>query len=249
MNQTNYQSEFLAYLFGETEVSPLPNGHLYRNGLEARAIRTLGIRYPTVKALIGDDSFRAASLRYFRTEKKRSGDWFDAGRAFADWLAEDAPLAGVPYLADMARLEWTLALIERSDYGEVDARSFSLLEQAPLHCALVLNPQVRFFRAAYPLVSVWEAHRSEAPQGTPEFERARELLARALGENVLVSRDGWRGVAEVISDQSLAWVERLKTRKPVAELWDKETLMSAAFAVWLQGMVSRGVVVGATLPG
>ena len=52
MNLSDYQSQFLAFLFGDINKPGLPNSDVYRFGVEAKAVRALEHSYPTVKALL-----------------------------------------------------------------------------------------------------------------------------------------------------------------------------------------------------
>lgn len=247
MSLSTYQNDFLAYLFGITEEEPVPNAAIYRRGVEAKAERALGLSYPTVRALLGQERFEELSIEYLQNHKKTSGDWFDFGREFGHWIGTRDIVETAPYLKDVAQLEWSLAIIERSDYSEVDVESFSLIAQDFADCKLVLNGSVRVFRSAYPVVSIWEAHQSSTPRETLSFAHAKRLLAKGLGQNVLVTRDGWRGLPEAISEQDMAWIEKLKARRRVSQLFDEDTLISARFSEWLQELIAKKVIIGVEL--
>lgn len=78
------------------------------------AVRTT---YPVVGAIIGEAFLDAAARRYALGHPSASGDLNACGSDFGDFLASFAPAASLPYLPDVARLEWLV----HSVYGREDA--------------------------------------------------------------------------------------------------------------------------------
>lgn len=244
MTLSDYQNRFLAYLFSAQEPPPLPNIDVYRLGVEAKAVRALGHRYPTVKALLGASGFSDLVLGYLRVFGKRSGNWFDFGDELPAWVGHQAVSQQAPYLAGVAQLDWLVAKVERSAYDDVDYGSFSEALGNLDTCVLVLNSAIEFFESGYPVVSIWGAHRNEHARETPEFVQARSMLARGEGQNALILRSGWRGVAESVSDRDLGLLRRLTGHQSLSRAVDESVLLGPDFSGWLQGMIAKKVIVG-----
>jgi hypothetical protein len=245
MNLSDYQSQFLAFLFGGTNKPGLPNSEVYRFGVEAKAVRALEHSYPTVKALVGPADFEELALDYFRMVRKQSGDWSEFGWGFPSWTISHRISDRIPYLSDVARLDHHVGRVERSHYQEVDFESFSMIGEDLSSCQLILNSGLQFFRSVYPVVSIWEAHKSQTPQDTLSFAQAKRMIAKGRGQNALVYRAGWRGMAEAISEKDIALLERLRKQPSIAEAFGEGVLNETNFTGWLQDMISKRVIVGA----
>lgn len=81
---------------------------LYRGNLGATWNKTLHAAYPVIAQLVGDEFFGALSREYGRAHPSESGDLNRFGDHFAAFLAAFPHAAALPYLPDMARLEWAL---------------------------------------------------------------------------------------------------------------------------------------------
>ncbi|MHA7925512.1 MAG: HvfC/BufC family peptide modification chaperone [Marinobacter sp.] len=245
MSLSDYQSQFLAFLFGGTNKPGLSNSEVYRFGVEAKAFRALEHSYPTVKALVGPVDFEELALDYFRMVRKQSGDWSEFGWGFPSWIISHRISDRIPYLSDVARLDYHVGRVERSHYQEVDFESFSMIGEDLSSCQLILNSGLQFFRSVYPVVSIWEAHKSQTPQDTLSFALAKRMIAKGRGQNALVYRAGWRGMAEAISEKDIALLERLRKQPSIAEAFGEGVLNETNFTGWLQDMISKRVIVGA----
>src|SRR5512146_2798388 len=79
---------------------------VYRNTVAASQIEALAARFPVVKRLVGEEFFRAMAHEFVAQHPPRSPLLFQYGESFADFIDDFAPAAPLPYLADMARLEY-----------------------------------------------------------------------------------------------------------------------------------------------
>ena len=79
---------------------------IYRTAFAANCRNALGASYPVVRRLTGAPFFHAAVDAFVRAAPSVSGDLNVYGDTFGDFLAGYAPAAALPYLPDVARLEW-----------------------------------------------------------------------------------------------------------------------------------------------
>ncbi|MBX3623128.1 MAG: putative DNA-binding domain-containing protein [Rhizobacter sp.] len=179
----------------------------YRANLGASAERALAATFPTVQALVGDESFAALARALWHAQPPQRGDlaWF--GETLPAFIAASDQLADVPYLADAARLDWLLAAAERAADGDTDLGTLaSLAEHDPARLHIVLRPGVAVLSSAYPVVSLWRAHQAD---GMAHHEAARAALAAGAGEHAVVWRSGWRGQALAIEAPAARWTDSL----------------------------------------
>ena len=81
--------------------------NVYRNNVIVSLCEALGESFPAVKALLGEEYFRALAQAFVTAHPPVSPVliWYGAG--FADFLDVFPPLKAYPYLGDVARLEWS----------------------------------------------------------------------------------------------------------------------------------------------
>ncbi len=87
---------------------------IYRHAWTANCRHALRASYPVVLRLVGEPFFDAAADAFARALPSRSGDLNAWGDAFGDFLAGYPHAAGLPYLADVARLEWAVDEAQRA---------------------------------------------------------------------------------------------------------------------------------------
>ncbi|WP_071651562.1 MNIO family bufferin maturase, partial [Duganella phyllosphaerae] len=87
---------------------------LYRGNLAATATKALAAAYPVIAALVGHAFFGALARAYVRAQPSQDGDLNRFGAQLGDFLDDFPPAATLPYLADMARLEWA---VHRAHYA------------------------------------------------------------------------------------------------------------------------------------
>jgi len=95
---------------------------IYRANIAANATGALAAIYPIVRTLVGAEFFAGLTQAYCAAHPSASGDLNELGAHLADFLPMFAPAQSLPYLPDVARLEWLD--IERGVIGRV-VRSMS----------------------------------------------------------------------------------------------------------------------------
>src|SRR5205814_1248125 len=102
-----FQHDFLERVYGEAPaVGPTA---IYRRNVLANLHDALAAAYPVVRRLVGDAFFRELAERFARAHPSASRDLHRYGKPLPQFIADYAPAVGLPYLADVARLEWAVA--------------------------------------------------------------------------------------------------------------------------------------------
>lgn len=156
---------------------------VYRNNVQLSLIEALEARFPVARAVVGADFFRDMARRFLELCPPRSPLLMTWGDGLADFIAQFPPAAPVPFLADLARLE--AAQTEAYHAADAEALDPSVLAEVPASAwaaaRLTLHPSVRTVASAWPIATIWQAHRDE--------RRDAELDWR--GEDVLICRPDW----------------------------------------------------------
>lgn len=133
---------------------------VYRNNVAVSLTEALETGFPVVRKLVGDAFFKAMAGVFLRAHPPRSPLMMLYGREFPDFLAEFAPARGLPYLADVARLE--LALREAyhaADAAPIDPACLAAVPPEALDgLRLQFAPPVRLVTSAYPILDIWRAN-------------------------------------------------------------------------------------------
>lgn len=157
---------------------------IYRNNTFASLTAALQAVYPVVARLVGDEFFRYAADQYIHAHPSTSGNLHDFGGRFAAFLAGFAPAATLPYLPDVARLEWAYhRVFHAADHPPLPLEQLAAVPPAQ-HGQLVfgLHPATRLLESDYPLLRIWQANQPEAAD--------EQIDLGAGGERLLVFRRG-----------------------------------------------------------
>jgi len=100
---------------------------VYRNNVIVGLVDALADTYPVVQAMVGDDFFRAMAREFVRSQPPTSPVLAGYGAGFAAFIEGFAPAAGLPCLADLARLEWLRVEV----YHAADVAPLRVEEIAP----------------------------------------------------------------------------------------------------------------------
>ncbi|CDG84743.1 conserved hypothetical protein [Janthinobacterium agaricidamnosum NBRC 102515 = DSM 9628] len=147
---------------------------LYRGNLTVTWEKTLANAYPVVRLLVGAEFFGGLTRAYGMEHPSDNPDLNRYGASFAAFLADFPHVAELPYLADMARLEWAL---HRAHYAP-DAVPTTAAELGALtpdqleSVRLVLHPAAWLLVSAWAIAPLWQAHQPAAAPFPAELHAA-----------------------------------------------------------------------------
>jgi len=163
---------------------------IYRHNLMAVRTEALAAVYPVILALVGEDWFVQAAGCYARTYNSNSGDIHHYGNGFGEFL-ETLPGAGaLPYLGDVARLEWLYHSVFHD--RQSPALDIAALASLPVshydRLCFRLQSAARLFASPYPVLQIWLANREGGDPGqTIRLDAgATRLLVRRDHDGVLI---------------------------------------------------------------
>jgi hypothetical protein len=221
--------------------APARRFRVYRNNVYAGLIDVLAGRFPVVARLVGEEFFRAMARLYVEREPPHSAVLLRYGANFANFIADFPPAAPVPYLADMAALEW----LRHSAYHAADAAALPLHELASAadHAAdavLTFHPSLGSVRSLFPIVSIYELNIESG-----DVPRAR-LAGR---EDALVARSGLEVEIRRLPQGGAPFILALKERRPIGVAAILALRDSSAFDLEanLAGLMASGAIVAVGL--
>ncbi len=144
---------------GRGRLGPADRLDLYAQMYWARLHDVLLEDFPRVAAILGAERFGAAVRAYLARSPSLHPSVRHVGRGFAEFLAGVPEIADLPFLADLARLEWArLAVFDAPDAPPLrtdDVRAVAPAEWPLLTFRLV--PAVRVLRCTWPVHELWAA--------------------------------------------------------------------------------------------
>jgi Putative DNA-binding domain len=184
---------------------------IYRNTSISVMTTALCLVFPAVRKLVGEEFFEGAS-RLFAAEAPPRSAWLDEyGSDFPAFLARLPHTSSVPYLADVARLEWHVNLVlhaPKTTPLEL-ARLAALSEPQLSQTRLVRRPEVRLVRCEFPVDAIWRAVLDGDDYAMAAIDLAdapvwlRVSRTESGPEVVRLSENEWRVLAALFSGQPL----------------------------------------------
>lgn len=165
LSLADFQRHFAHALMSDEQPAPSLRAHafaIYRNTSARGAIEALRATYSTVNQLLGDEGFSHVALE-FRQESPPAGPVLsDYGAGFPGYLAKQPWTCELPYLADVARLDWLW--LESFLSGDADPTT----QRTASDARISLHPAARVAWMTTPALTIWQAHRQ--PGGFDELE-------------------------------------------------------------------------------
>ena len=190
---------------------------VHRNNVVVSLLDALAHSFPITQQLVGEDFFRAMAQVFVRAHPPRTRVLSHYGHELPSFIARFPPAAGLPYLADVARLEWQrLQALHAADAQPLDATSLSTLLQdtdALPTLRWQVAPSLHVLRSPHAAVSIWAAHQEDSGI-------ALEGVDLAQAESALVFRSGWDVMVLQTSPGLAALVEGLLDNAPFGEALD-----------------------------
>jgi hypothetical protein len=248
------QVGFAAALFdadgGRPPFATVPDGSagermaVYRRALFTNYRNALGASFPVVSKLVGAPFFHAAVDAFVRDHPPTSGDLNVYGDAFAAFLEGYPHATGLPYLADVARLEWAQDEANRAaDADDLPERVLAALaalapERLP-GARLVLAPSCRLVASRFPILRIWQANQ--------EGYAGEVRVSLDEGGDALLIRRELAGVTiERLASAVYAWLEALASGTPLGAALEAAQATGAPFdlATLLRARLGDGTIAG-----
>lgn len=219
------QRAFAAALL-DAEVAD-PRLRVYRANVFGNWSAALAGAYPIVRAIVGPAFFERLARDYAQAAPSTSGDLHEYGAQLAAFLDGYPQAADLPYLPDVARMEW---LGHLAHYA-ADAPAFDLSRPTEARLA----PYCALLASDWPLQRIWEAHQEGGDPATVDLG--------AGPDRILVHRAGWRVEVCSLRPGDYRFLERLRAGESLGAALeaavdaDAAFVPRVAFAAWVQAGV------------
>jgi hypothetical protein len=173
-----YQAEFTKAALDPTRTPPKdlrnPFGGMvgkrfdvYRNNIIIGLIQALETGFPTIRALVGDEFFKAMAGIFVRAHPPKDPRIATYGGTFPGFLSQFKPVAHLPYLPDVARLDLGM----RQSYHAADVTVLNVAGHDPAKVMQFrprMAPASLIFSSRFAVYDIWRMHHeTDAPKPKP----------------------------------------------------------------------------------
>src|SRR6056297_1810129 len=202
-----------------TDPARLPDGidprharrvDIHRNNAAHTMAEALAATFPAVRKLVGDAFFAATAREYLAVDPPRSALLFRHGAGFGDFVEGFAPAASVPYLADIARVEWLrLRAFHAADAAPAGIEALGAVAPEALPATLLEpHPALGVVRSRFPVVAIW-ADVTGADDG--------RRVDMGVAETAAVTRPDMAVETRALDAATGAFLAAVATRRPLGE--------------------------------
>lgn len=184
---------------------------VYRATVQSSLADVIAAAFPVTQRIVGPAFFAGLAGRFAVSQPPRLPQLSAYGADFPAFAAAEAALHGLPYLADVARLEWARGECYFAAEAPVlaPAALAAIAPEALGELRLSLHPATRLVRSQYPIHRIWQVNQPEVAN-VPQVDMT-------VAEDVLLTRIEGRVTLRVVSPQDAAFVAAIGAGKGLAD--------------------------------
>jgi len=219
---------------------------VHRNNVIASLTEALQDTYPVVLALVGEEFFSAVAGEFVRLHPPRSPVMIFYGEGFSSFLEAFEPARTLPYLADVAKLEWqrvlSLNCLDFCPLKPDELRHLISEPEALTKSIWLLNPSVELIKSNYAIGSIWKAHQKETTQ---LIKQALTSVNPLMPESVLVCRVDMEVMMMSVDPAQAAFIAELSRQRGLAQALEiaKQASQGFELAEFMAKLIAYGVFV------
>lgn len=183
--------------------------NVYRNNVAVSLRDALGETFPVVKKLVGEEFFAGMAQAFVREHLPQTPVLLEYGGAFPRFIERFSPAEPLPYLSDVARIEWAwLQAYHAADAASITADALAAITEDKLDdLRFETHPSLWLIDSDWPVISMWLAHQET---DTPD------LSALPSGpEYGLIVRPEYEVHVHVISASASQLIDQLADDQPL----------------------------------
>ena len=161
------------------------------------------------------------------------------GEGFAAFVDAFEPAGGLPYLGDVARLEWARQqAYHAADAEPLQPQHFERIDPENLaDLRLVLHPSAQLCESRWPVLDVWATNARDA--------QVRSVDLAAGGQQLLILRPHAQVVERLLPDGGMQFLREIRAGRSLAEC--AGSAMAGAAHFDLAGLLQLMLQVGALI--
>lgn len=238
---------------GSASLEAMERFTIYRNNVILSLITAMAETYPVVKRLLGDEFFNAMAKEFVRKNPPQKPSLLFYGEDFIEFIRHFPACSEMPYLADVAKLEWSnVRTFHAADEELLDNNILGTVAPESLaEVSFTMQPSVRLMSSDWPVDTIWEENLKDqvATLNLDEFAPNKLLIYRHQFKVQVVN----------LQIDCYHFLYAFKEGKDIANAWEytvtqqqlegREELDDNELSGMLGYLLSLGLFSGANLPG
>lgn len=218
---------------------------IYRNHFLITLEDALATTFPAIRSLVGAGYFSYAACRFAQANPPSGPCLFEYGDGFAEFVEQLPEAWDLPYLGDVARVEWAVnvsyhapnaAPLTADRMGKIGPELYGRV-------AFIPNPAFQLVASCFPITAIWKA-------AQPDSDPAERVDLDQGGESVLVLRAGDEVVFRRLPDNEYRFLSALREGRSLfhAMAVSRESGASFDAGAALEALVEAGAFIGLVIP-
>lgn len=213
---------------------------IYRNNASGGTLIAMSLTYPACEKIVGERFFNATCKEFFRHNRLKSCNLDDYGGEFAEFLENFTPAQGLPYLPDVARLEWAFHKSGIAEKGNMlDQETIAKIPQEKyFNLRFSLHPSAQFVSSKYAIHEIWK-------MAQDDNDKTLNLDEAGSAELMLIRQNKKVDIIE-LTPAELVFLKVLKEGKSFYEAFDEAGKKEEEFdlAFYLNKHIVQGTFSG-----
>jgi hypothetical protein len=161
-NLKNLDEKSLTFIRTHKILSSKQHFVIYQNSIRGIHQKALQEIYPVCNKLVGDDFFIAMINEYIMQTDFIFSDLEEYGSTLPEFISEFTPAKALPYLSDVAQLEWAWHRVFHAEENKtLDLNKLSACYAAHGESILfLLQPESHLLSSNFPIHRIWEMNQN-----------------------------------------------------------------------------------------
>ena len=215
---------------------------VYRNNTYLSLTEALQSSYPVIAHLVGEGFFKYLAHAFIDRHPPTEGTLVRFGAQLAQFIEQFDQAKQLPYLADVARLEWAWdEVFHEAEHPPFDPASIAEIPSERYgDLRFRLHPATRLLQSQWPIASIWAADQED-------WEGDQTIDLSRGGEYMLVARQGLEESVHRLESGPYQLLKGLATGRTLAESLADAAHPDLDLDACLQTWVAHDVIVEASL--
>lgn len=208
---------------------------VYRNNMLFILTDLLSAIYPVLKKLVGDDFFNATARAFIAKNTPHSGNMHLYGAHMAVFLADFPPAQQLPYLPDVARLEWAWhKAFYALDVKPLDTSVLVSVIEGGEEPSFNLHPSCTLLASPYPVQDIWQVNK---------YDEDKTINLNAGGVHILIYRKAGQVPLWQLSESEYAFLTAIHKGGAFSEAFDYlADLPGTEINAFLSRLIAEGIL-------
>ncbi|MEE9451554.1 MAG: DNA-binding domain-containing protein [Gammaproteobacteria bacterium] len=209
---------------------------IYRRNKNTALCNTLSAHYPVCLRLVGDEFFNAMAKIYIEQTPSHFTDLNKYGSNFSLFIKDFQPTQDLPYLPDVARLEWAWvqAFYGQDMMARLDADLIAAMDNEQVEKVVFQLPvNANLLSSSYPIAKIWQVNQLD-------YEGEQQIDLTQNEVLLLVWRDGWRVAIEPLTQVQWQLLQVFAQGLPLEAVCHHAIAQNIDVSEYLADFIARG---------